>query len=114
MKNSNLALLNYDSGWVNILLTNGYTSTGLNAVRKIGNEIYFSMSISKSAVSINDYEIVGIIPSGYRPPVKIPIAITINGVAKCDGFIETNGNVNVWSDAQTTAWRDAFISYPAK
>ena len=114
MFNTNLAELTYDSGWINIDLTNGYNSTGLNAVRKIGNEIYFSFFTSKLTVTLDVYEVAGTIPVGYRPTTKIPLAITVNGVAKCDGYISTDGKINIWSDTQTSAWRDAFIVYPAK
>ena len=108
--NNKLNELTSDTGWIKFSLTNGYSVGGMNAVRKVGNIVFFTMSVVKNTAT-NGYEKCAIIPTGFRPNYQVPLAVTLNSNLNCDAKIETDGSVMVWCENASGAWKDATATY---
>lgn len=96
-----------DTGWVALNNTVSYR-------RKCGYVTVVGNSQGDVTLTSGDYAVVGTLPSGYRPSIRIPVVFhTVGGSpVSQSGFIETDGKIRLYTNVGGTSYWAFTITYP--
>lgn len=89
----------YDTGWVNVTISTGFTQQGATPprVRRIGKRVYLEWGWSNTGMSANGSYAVGVIPDGYRPVGNAAYATAVSNTVSTAGRMQvsTSGTITI-------------------
>ena len=89
--------LHYDSGWIDIPLRAGFSTSGeAPRYRRIGRQVFLRGRVAGTFAAGNTY-VIGDVPAGFRPNPLILFPLAGSNAATSGGrlWVDTTGQVNV-------------------